>query len=468
MRKSLLRKVSIIATLALVMINSSYDSANAEAVNDLTLKIGYFGWNTEDYVEKARYSISELQGMGTTYAEYSYYNGKSDDAQIALQGANGVSFDKILNAAGIDRGSIKEMDFWTADQSQGAFRSFTIQELFADAYYFPTLAECMKYDDKGKLKVDKSVWDRAKSVRPMLAYEDNWVWYETDTSGASPGAPNKTSTRLRICFGQTSPTDGRATKSAWQVHTIYIMFSGTPKLTARETNIEGKVGSTHDVKITAAQVADEALADTLLNNVQWSSSDSSIVSVDEKGNLKFHKKGEATITATSIGGITTEIKITVDDKDNDEDKDDVKDKGQDNDEDDDEDKDNVKDKGGGNGDGNGTGGKGVKDGTGKAHTTSTAKNKAKVEIKSNTYVLSENAGKNLKLALSRQAAAEDASMDTVQRKMDRDAEQLKIKEENNHMMKSIGLINGIILIEGGIFGFLRYKKQRFGRLWRRK
>lgn len=446
MKKSIKKKLSIIAVLALLVVNSSYGYVNAEAVNDLTLKIGYFGWATEDYVEKAKYSISELKSMGTQYAEYSYYNGKSDDAQIALQGANGISFDKILNNAGVDRGSIKEMDFWTADQSQGAFRSFTIQELFADAYYFPTLAECMKYDDNGKLKVDKSVWDKAKSVKPMLAFEDNWAWYETDTPGASPGAPNKTSTRLRLCFGQTSPTDGRATKSAWQVHTIYIMFSGTPKLTASETNISGKVGSAHEVKITAAQVADEALEDTLLNNVQWSSSDSSIVSVDENGKLKFNKKGEATITATSIGGATTEIKVKVGDKAEDKDKDDGG--------------------GNGNGKGNGSGGKGVKDGKGTSHDPTATKKS--VKAKSNMFVLSENAGKNLKLALNKQAAAEDASMDTVQKKMDSDAEQLKIKEENNNMMRSIGLVNGIILAEGGIFGFLGYRKQRYGRLWRRK
>lgn len=443
MKKSIQRTLSIIAVLVLVLVNSSYTCVNAEAVNDLTLKIGYFGWNTADYVEKAKYTISDLKNMGTTYAEYSYYNGKSDDALIAMQGANGISFDKILNAAGIDRGSIKEMDFWTADQSQGAFRSFTVQELFADAYFFPTLAESMTYDDNGKLKVDKSVWDKATAVRPMLAYEDSWAWYEADTPGVRPAAPNKTSTRLRICFGQTSPTDGRATKSAWQVHTIYIMFSGTPKLTASETNISGKVGSAHEVKITAAQVADESLESKVLNNVQWSSSDSSIVSVDENGKLNFKKKGEVTITASSIGGASTQIKVKVGDEDSDGDKGDGD--------------------GGGNGKGNGSGGKGVKDGTGKSHTSTDTK----VQVKSNTYVLSEDAGKNLKLALNKQAAAEDASMDTVQKEMARDAEQLTIQEENNHMMRTVGMINGIILMEGGIFGFLRYRKQRIGRLWKK-
>lgn len=447
MKKRIKRNISLIAIFVLVIISSSYCFTQAEAVNDLTIKIGYFGWNTEDYVEKAKYSISELKNMGTKYSEYSYYNGKENDAQIAMQGANGISFDKILNNAGVDRGSIKEMDFWTADQSQGAFRSFTIQELFADAYFFPKLTECMKYDDDGKLKIDKSVWDNAKSVSPMMAYEDNWTWYETDTPGAKPGSPNNTGRRLRICFGQTSPKDGRATKSAWQIHTIYIMFSGSPTLTADETNIDAKVGSTHEVKITAAQVADEALESQLMSNIQYSSSDSSIVSVDENGKLKFKKKGKATITATTLGGASTQITVNVGDDDQ-EKKEEKKD-----------------DSGGGNGNGNGSGGKGVKNGTGTSHNTTATKKD--VKLKSNMFVLSENAGKNLKLALNKQAAAEDASMDTVQKKMDKDAEQLEIKKENDNMMRTVGLINGILAIEGGIFGFLRYRKQRWGRLWKR-
>ena len=81
---------------------------------------------------------------------------------------------------------------------------------------------------------------------------------------------------------------------------------------------------------------------------------------------------------------------------------------------------------------------------------------------SKTFVLSDEASKNLRLALNKQAPAEEASMSTHQTEMDKDTEQLKVKKDDNNIAGAMGLINGIIAVEGSIFGFIRYRKQRWG------
>ena len=77
-------------------------------------------------------------------------------------------------------------------------------------------------------------------------------------------------------------------------------------------------------------------------------------------------------------------------------------------------------------------------------------------------MLSDEASKNLRLALNRQTSAEKASMSTHQQEMDKDTEQFKVKKDKNGLAGAMGLINGIIAAEGSIFGFIRFRKQRWG------
>ena len=239
------------------------------------------------------------------------------------------------------------------------------------------------------------------------------------------------------------------------VHTIYVMFSGTPKLTSSESNIEGKVGSDHQLKVTAA-AADEALEKVVQDNIEWSSSDTRIVDVDDDGYLTFNSEGTATIYATSGGG-TKKFTVTVT---GDEEEEEEPEPEPEPEEDDDND-------GGGNGNGNGNG-----NGSGNGSDTSNPGNNTKsetvVEEKvridrklTNTFVLSDEASKDLRLALNKQAPAEEASMSTHQNEMDKDTEQLRVHKDENNMGGTLGLINGLLLVQGSVFGLLRYRKQRW-------
>ena len=328
-------------------------SVDASAVDKLTIKIGYYGWSPSDYVEKAVFSASELYDMGCVTSDYSYWDGSK---RVAIDSSMGVPLSTILDAAGIDQSSIANLDFWTADSGSGAFTSFTWQQLLGTKrYYFNNLPAYFSYDDGGNVVCDTDgAWNEARRVSPMMALEENWIWYEIGTQDAAGTDNYGTANRFRLNFGQTDPTEKRTFNSAKMVHTIYVMFSGAPVLTSNETNITGKVGSTHQLQVTAA-AADEALEGVVQNNVVWSSSDSSIVQVDEYGNLTFKKEGTAVITAES-GGSVVEFTIKVGDEE--------------------KKSDSASAPAGGNGNGNGTGnGKGK--GNGGSNNTSSNSGKDK-------------------------------------------------------------------------------------------
>ena len=425
-------------------------SVDASAVDKLTIKIGYYGWSPSDYVEKAVFSASELYDMGCVTSDYSYWDGSK---RVAIDSSMGVPLSTILDAAGIDQSSIANLDFWTADSGSGAFTSFTWQQLLGTKrYYFNNLPAYFSYDDGGNVVCDTDgAWNEARRVSPMMALEENWIWYEIGTQDAAGTDNYGTANRFRLNFGQTDPTEKRTFNSAKMVHTIYVMFSGAPVLTSNETNITGKVGSTHQLQVTAA-AADEALEGVVQNNVVWSSSDSSIVQVDEYGNLTFKKEGTAVITAES-GGSVVEFTIKVGDEE--------------------KKSDSASAPAGGNGNGNGTGngkgkGNGGSNNTSSKRTGTNTKPAAPVktskitETKPKAYVLSDSASDRLRSAFNKTAPADEASMSTHQQEMDKDTEQLEVKKDSNSLAGTMGLINGILAIEGGIFGFLSYRKQRWG------
>ena len=466
--------IVLLITLSFGMFFMGTES-NAAAVDELTIKIGYFGWQPSEYVEKAVFSASDLYEMGAYTEDYTYWDGSK---RVAIDSSYGVPLSTIIDAAGIDQSSIQNLDFWTSDSGNGAFTSFTWRQLIGTKrYYFDDLAACFYYDDDENIVCDTDeAWNGAVRVQPMMALEESWVWYEIGTHGATGSENLGTANRFRLNFGQDSPTERRTFNSAKMVHTIYIMFSGAPQLTSDESNIKAKVGSSHQLKVTAAAV-DEALEDYVQSGVVWSSSDTSIADVDSEGNLTFKKKGTVTIYASS-GGATKEFVIVVGDEEDDNPEEQNTQNETKPDKKSDKKPEKKQDKGGtgsgkgkekGNGSGNGTSGGSNTNRNGTNTRANTQKKNEKVKIekhKSGTFVLSDEASRNLRSALNRQAPSEVASMSTHQKEMDKDAEQLKVKKDDNGLGGATGIMGGIIAIEGSLFGFISFRKQRWGYLWK--
>ena len=94
---------------------------------------------------------------------------------------------------------------------------------------------------------------------------------------------------------------------------VYVAFSKTPA-TGVELNTyeitEGKIGESY--KLTATVLPNSTLSSASCTDVIWSSSNSSIASVDESGNVSFLRGGNCKIKVTTCdGGYTAECSVHV-------------------------------------------------------------------------------------------------------------------------------------------------------------
>jgi hypothetical protein len=276
--------------------------ARADAVTDsIGVYIGYFGWTEDQYVEKASYTWQQLDdayggALDTHEAVYSYYNG----SRTYLARGRGFYLRDLLEYAGVDLGSIASIDFFTKDQTVGAYRSFTKGALFdTQRYYFPNLAvnedtgALYAYDGSGDL------WSGASAVEPMLALEDYTEWDAVGSEFEKTADPSlySTASRFHLFFGQSAPDEIGTSSAAKYVYKILITFAGTPVLSQTETNLELKVGSDHTLAVSVV-AEDDLLNDYVKSHITWKSSDESVVKVDGSGRLTVVGPGDAVVTAS--------------------------------------------------------------------------------------------------------------------------------------------------------------------------
>ena len=289
--------------------------ALADSVTDtISVCIGYFGWTEDEYVEKAKFSWQELDdwygGALDTHEEfYSYSNG---GGRTYLVYARGFYIRDLLDYAGVDVNSIASIDFFTKDHSNGAYRSFTKYALLDQPrYYFPNLAADPETGELYAWDGGDDLWVGAYQVEPMLALEDYTEW---DTSGFDfesyvDESLFSTGNRFHLFFGQQSPEEAATSSAAKYVYKILVTFSGTPVLSSEEQNLDLIVGSDHALHVTA-DAEDDALTDYVQQNLQYVSSDPSVVSVDQYGRLHVNAEGDAVITA-SFGQSSVSVNVHI-------------------------------------------------------------------------------------------------------------------------------------------------------------
>ena len=155
------------------------------------------------------------------------------------------------------------------------------------------------------------LWVGAYQVEPMLALEDYTEW---DTSGFDfesyvDESLFSTGNRFHLFFGQQSPEEAATSSAAKYVYKILVAFSGTPVLSSEEQNLDLIVGSDHALHVTA-DAEDDALTDYVQQNLQYVSSDPSVVPVDQYGRLHVNAEGDAVITA-SFGQSSVSVNVHV-------------------------------------------------------------------------------------------------------------------------------------------------------------
>lgn len=307
-----------------VMPKTAYaEEGSGVAGEVLSVRVQYAAEREDKIREKASFTSSELASMGSSIYRFSNVTDVGTVLQIVAKGPRLID---VINAAGIDLGSIEMITFRTTDGS-GAHshysRNFYVgTHLTATRYYYPKLAtNYARNEDGDALTPLEGSLEGAQTVPSILALmsestkDSNRVLEESDMTKSEA---------FRFCLGQTPLKEGvmtapgygggdvNAMDSAQFIYGMDITLYGSPvdgiELDLDDPNL--KVGS--EKKIGAVIYGDELFADDFgftAEDLTWSSSNPDIVSVSEDGTIKVLKEGTAVITATAPNGMTASITI---------------------------------------------------------------------------------------------------------------------------------------------------------------
>ena len=288
----------------------------AETAGDvLVVRVQYFGESGDKIREKARFTRSELESMGSgTY----YYSNITRVGTVMSMAAYGPEVMTIIENAGIDPGSIQNVTFRTTD---GYTRNFTVERhLTAEKYYYPYLNSLYERNEEGNaLTPLEGALEDKTPVPAILALE----FGESKKPGLfAEDLEMSTERTYRFCMGQADLTEGVMTNpddsagditSMESCHSIYgidVTLAGSPiygmSLDLDDTSV--KVGSVKRIEVSFD--VDEAFEGAFTaEDLIWSSSDESIATVNSKGEVTITGKGEVTITATAPDGTSASVTI---------------------------------------------------------------------------------------------------------------------------------------------------------------
>lgn len=283
--------VSAFPAVSFALDDNEFDGYPADT---LTVNVGYLGG---PYYEKAVFSLSELWAMDVVYADYTFIDSMPS---VVIDHVAGIRLSDLMDAAGIDMNSIQTFYFWTNDKQSGYYTSYSKGSLIdTPRYCYYSLP-----DNFGQGAGNEYAASDKVPADTVIALADDWNRCITGASFGSDYLNLNTNTRFRLIFGQANAYECTASRSAMWIHKINVELGGAPSLTLGDSSLEGKVGS---VLRTEAVVDGES---AVLQNekVTWSSSDESIASVDEDGNITIHAEGTAVITA-SFAGVSRSVTV---------------------------------------------------------------------------------------------------------------------------------------------------------------
>jgi hypothetical protein len=279
--------IILLSVPALSLDDDEYDGYSATS---LTVKVGYFGG---PYYEKKVFTLDELWNMDVVYADYTFIDNMPS---VIIDHVAGIRLSDIMDAAGIDLNSIQTFYFWTNDKTSSYYTSFPKTELIdTPRYVYYSLPENFDSGNAGENSDATSAGDRVDTV---IALADDWNRCIAGAQFGSDYMNLNTNTRFRLIFGQTDSCTRTASRSAKWIHEIIVELGGAPTVTLDDSVLELEVGSVFRSEA-SIRAADSAISDNA--EVQWSSSDESIASVDGDGNITVHKAGSAVVTASFMG-----------------------------------------------------------------------------------------------------------------------------------------------------------------------
>lgn len=251
------RIIAIFLMAALILMQSffllsmsSEDKAYA-ADGSLEVRIQYEGWRGDKIPIIANFTRSDLKNIGNT--EYNYTN-LTDVATLLRIVARGPKITAVLDAAGIDRSSIKYIVFRTTD-GHGKDGRFSMNmepwQYESDRLYYPNLAGNYERDnEEGVIKPNKDSLKSAQRVPAILAVSYYCTKYDKDDVSSSKA---KDRDLLRLCLGQTEIKEEEWTESGYSgsvtshesiqlIYGIDVILKGSPEEDS-ELGLDDETGS---------------------------------------------------------------------------------------------------------------------------------------------------------------------------------------------------------------------------------
>jgi hypothetical protein len=257
-----LRAFSVaVAVVLIATLPAAYalddDEFSGLAANTLTITVGYFGG---EYHEKVVFTLDDLWALNVVNEDYTFIDNMPS---VVIDHVAGVTLADLMDAAGIDIGSVENFNFWTNDKAGGYYTSLSKAFLIdTPRYCYYSLPDNFDYDNGAGNEYATS---DAVRVQTVIALADDW---QRSLAGASFGSDYmnlNTNTRFRLVYGQTNAWEHTASNSAKWVHKIEVTLGGAPpttidneQLTIDNTEIGSTLQTTEDAGL---EVGDNAQAE---------------------------------------------------------------------------------------------------------------------------------------------------------------------------------------------------------------
>jgi len=300
----LLTAVLVLLSALLLVLPAATTQAAAPSTVTVSARIGTGG----TAVVLKTYTLAELSDL----AEQETIKYTVIDAlpSVVVARVRGVYLETLFADVGISTYEIQRVYCHATD---GKTNDFSGRELFEQSRYcYPSLQdEESHYESNGQI-IGVGDWAAgAEVVRPMLSLAEDWTRV-SDGGDVSAGAKDLGSMEiLRIHTGMVDLSAIASTQVYWIDSFVLTLYStnGTsdPSLSIDGNKTDSSVGDSYPLSL---YVDAGVFESQIRSDVQWTSSDESIATVDSDGVVTIVGEGEATITASSAAfGLTDSKKV---------------------------------------------------------------------------------------------------------------------------------------------------------------